>query len=165
MFKRDADIEIETYKGQTIYYDPMDDKFKCEISIEDRSKTTKRQSLKEVRSMIDTFAKENLEFKPFKYLKKDGWGSREFVVYEVSALRNDGKFVVRKSTDKSNWGASFEGKKELQQAMVFDPVLIAKAEKLKADFEKVKAKYYEEVDALIKQMKPIDLSQYEGILK
>lgn len=115
--------------------------------------------------MIDTFAKENLEFKPFKFTKNEGWGASDFVVYDVTGLRNDGKFLVRKSTDNRNWGASFYGKKEMEQAMIYDPVLISKAEKLNEELEKVKAKYYKDVADLLKQMTPIDLSKYEDILK
>jgi len=164
-YKYDTDIEIETYKGQTIVYDPVDDKFKCEISIEERSKTTKRQSLKEVRSMIDTFAKENLEFKPFKFTKNQGYGASDFDVYVASALRNDGKFVVMKDGDTHKWGAAFYGKKEMVVAMVYDPVLIAKVDKLTKELEKVKAQYYKDVAELHKQMKPMDLSKYDDILK
>lgn len=59
-------IEIETYKGHTIYYKDTDDKFICEISIEDRSKKTARKSLKDVRKEIDVFIHDNMDFKPLK---------------------------------------------------------------------------------------------------
>jgi hypothetical protein len=53
----------------------------------------------------------------------------------------------------------------MEQAMIYDPVLISKAEKLNEELEKVKAKYYKDVADLLKQMTPIDLSKYEDILK
>lgn len=42
-------FEIEVYKGQTIEYDDEYDKFICDISTEDKYKTTKRSSLNDVR--------------------------------------------------------------------------------------------------------------------
>ena len=53
-------IEIEVYKGQAIFYDEHSDKFVCDISVEDKSKSTKRQSLKDVRKEIEQFIKLNL---------------------------------------------------------------------------------------------------------
>ena len=57
---------IETYRGHDIYYDENSEKFTCDISIEDNFKSTSRVSLKACRQEIDTFIKDNLNFKPFK---------------------------------------------------------------------------------------------------
>lgn len=164
MRNNDKEIEIETYKGQTIFYDTDDDKFKCEISIEDKSKTTKRQSLKDVRSMIDTFAKENLDFKPFKILIAEGYSNRDFAVYHVEALRLDGKFVVKRE-DRLKWSGSFYGKKEMANAMLYDPEIIAERKKLQKVFEDQSSQFYKQIENLAKKMTPMDLSKYDDILK
>lgn len=95
-------IFIEDYKGQTIEYDINADKFTCEISVEDKSKSTKRQSLAAVRKEIDLFIKTNLQFKPFKVVELK-WGG--LVVKMVEAIRTDGSFVVRglKKGDSANF--------------------------------------------------------------
>jgi hypothetical protein len=163
-YRRDSDIEIEIYKGQSILYDPEDDKFKCEISIEDKSKNTKRQSLKDVRREIDTFAKANVGFKPFKILIAERHSGKDFQVYHVESLRTDGKFLVKRE-DQLRWSGSFYGKKEMEEAMIYDPKIVAERQKLKDDFQALQTKYYEDVDKLAKRLKPMDLSRFEGILK
>lgn len=163
-YRRDDDIEIETYKGQTILYDPEDDKFKCQISIEDKSKTTKRQSLKDVRREIDIFAKSNFGFKPFKILMAEGYGGKDFIIYNIESLRTDGKFIVSRE-DQPNWSQSFYGKKEMSNAMVYDPEIVAKRKRLNDEFEAVQSKYNKDIEELAKKMTPMDLSKYNDILK
>ena len=59
---------IENYRGHDIYYDEDSEKFVCDISIEDNAKSTARISLKACRLEVDSFIKENLNFKPFKVM-------------------------------------------------------------------------------------------------
>lgn len=85
-------FEIEQYKNQTIEYDDELDKFVCDITIEDRTKSPKRASLKDLRKEIDAFVKMNLDFKPFKLFKKSSYGT-DIVVMNVDGIRTDGKFT------------------------------------------------------------------------
>lgn len=54
-------IEIETYKGQEIFYDDEYDKFVCDISIEDKAKSTKRQSFNEWANHIHNLIRKQYE--------------------------------------------------------------------------------------------------------
>lgn len=92
-------FEIEVYKNQTIEYDDDLDKFVCDMTIEDRDRSVKRQSLKDVRKEIDQFIKFNLEFKPFQLIKKSDY-SAELGILNVEGIRTDGKFTVTNSRSK-----------------------------------------------------------------
>ena len=99
---------IENYRGHDIYYDEESEKFVCDISIEDRAKSTSRISLKTCRQEIDSFIKENLDFKPFKIM--------HFVTFdgdcderEVVGVRSDGAMVVEREERDSKE----KGKKRL----------------------------------------------------
>lgn len=90
--------EIKQYKGQTIEYDDDLDKFVCDITIEDRNKTSKRGSLKDLEKEIDQFIKQNLEFKPFKLFEKRSYGNSLDVIH-VEGIRTDGRFTCKKEWD------------------------------------------------------------------
>lgn len=154
-------IEIQVYKGQTIHYDEDYDKFECEISVEDKFKTTKRQSLSDVRKEIDTFIKLNVDFKPFKALLLD-YNLSYFKEIYVSAIRTDGKFIVSDSVDSSY--KSHYGKKEMAKVMVYDYDAIKTKQKLKKELDELKVKYDTLMKEVLSTLTPIDLSKYEHII-
>jgi hypothetical protein len=152
------EYKIEVYKGQTISYNDSLDKFTCEISIEDKHKATKRQSLDDVRKEIDTFIKLNLDFKPFKIIMKDSYGD-SFSVKNISAIRTDGKFVAGDGNYKSHLGA-----KEMKNAMVYDFDIVEAKQKLEDIFEQARVDYKKGVAELCEKLVPMDLSKYQHIM-
>ena len=152
------DIEIETYKGQTIFYDTDADKFTCEISVEDKFTKTKRQSLKDVRSEIDRFIKLNLEFKPFKVFSSQEYGKIE--AYSIVGIRTDGRFMFEKSGNYT----SFETAAQLMRDYsAYDADIEIEANEAKRIFEIAEQKYRKKKDELRTKMKPLDLSKYEAL--
>jgi hypothetical protein len=152
-------FEIETYKGQSIEYDDDADKFVCDISIEDKNKSTKRMSLADVRKEIDTFIKVNADFKPFKTLLMDKYDKKSFDIGEVTAIRTDGKFIVKTRGYNSHYGA-----KSMQYAMVYDNDVVKEKERLNEVFEEARKTYVTSVAELCKKLVPVDLSKYEHII-
>lgn len=150
-------IEIEQYKGQTIYYNEDNDKFECDISIEDNAKSTKRQSLKDVRKEIDTFIKLNLNFVPFKVLTKS-WGD-EINVRDVLAIRTDGKFVI---TD--NYGSSYKSQSEMHSYYTYDPIIVKEYEIIDKELKIANNKGSKAKEELVKRLQPVDVSKYKYIL-
>ena len=149
-------IEIEDYRGQTICYNDDNDKFECEISIEDHFKSTKRQSLTDVRKEIDNFIKLNLNFVPFKIIKIR-YGD-DIVVKEVTAIRSDGKFVI-----KDQYGNSYSPLSELQKDNIYDPSIIQEFNILQKERNTANTIFNEGRKELIKRLKPLDLSKYTYI--
>lgn len=147
--------EIEEYKGQTIYYEEDDDKFICDISIEDNFKITKRKSLKDVRKEIDAFIKENLNFKPFKAIECDKYGSKSFSVKDIIAIRTDKKLVV-----KGNHSDSFYGKKDVENFRVYDEDLVQEQKAIEAEFDAAYKRKEEKLKSLNLKLKKLDLSHY-----
>jgi hypothetical protein len=151
--------EIETYKGQLIEYDDDYDKFVCDISIEDKFKSSKRLSLKDIRKEIDNFIKLNADFKPFKIIMADRWGS--VYVKDVVAIRTDGKFVVK--TDGGTY-SSHLGMKEMMQHKQYDAEIMKKIEKTEQDKKDIIDKYDKQILSLSETLKDLDLSRYEHII-
>lgn len=152
-------FDIEVYKGQTIQYDDEYDKFICDISIEDKFKTTKRGSLNDVRKEIDQFVKINLDFKPFKALYLDKYDADSFVIKHITGIRTDGKFIVKEGTYGSHYG-----KKEIKQLMQYDQEIVDQADILKAKKDQAIKEYSLAMKELCKKLKPIDISKYESII-
>lgn len=152
-------IEIEEYKGQTIFYEEDYDKFTCDITIEDKFKNTKRQSLVEVRKEIDAFIKLNAEFKPCKILVLDKYDKSSFVEKEMTGIRTDGKIIIKDGNYKSQYG-----KKELENVMVYNHDIVEAKEKLEEEFENARKKYTAEVKKLCSKLTKMDFSKYEHIL-
>lgn len=123
-------FEIQTYKDQTIYYDEFEDRFVCDISIEDNSKSTKRNKLEDVRKEIDKFIKANLDFKPFKVIEISGRVS----IYTIESIRSDGTFVVIGEYHKS-----YKTAKEVEDRfLVYDADVISKDREYEDRIESVK---------------------------
>lgn len=152
-------IEIEVYKGQTIEYDDENDKFICDISIEDKNKSTKRMSLKDVRKEIDNFIKTNLEFKPFKALFLSRYGGVDFFVYAIEAIRTDCKFIVNTGGGKSHYDQM-----DMKLAMQYDADIVNEGKRLKNELDAAKNKYYEGMKELCSKLTPMDLSKY-GVVR
>lgn len=154
---RTGNHEIQDYKGQTIYYDEDDDKFICNISIEDNFKTTKRKSLKDVRKEIDAFIKENLNFKPFKAIEIPT-SSYDYVVnsVEIIAIRTDKKLVI-----KGKFSNEHYGKKEAQNLRIYDSNIIEEQIAIEKEYEEAGKKRMEALKKLRAKLKQIDLSKYD----
>lgn len=150
-------IEIEVYKDQTIYYDDNADKFICDISIEDHSKSSKRGSLKDLRREIDVFIKDNMDFKPFKAIRKSRYGGDEFSVVNVESIRTDKKLVITSNGIYKD----HVGKKDSIQLMKYDHDIIKELEIIQADFENARQLKNEKIEALNKRLIPLDLSKYD----
>lgn len=146
-------IFIEDYKGQVINYDDDADKFVCEISIEDRSKSSKRGSLKDLRKEIDLFIKENLDFKPFKVIV-NSYSDISFAT--VEAIRTDGRLVVKGGGNYKN----LYDKKDTGKLFRYDYETEEAYKKLRSDYDDFFKQYGARKEALIKSLKPIDLSMY-----
>lgn len=153
-------IEIEVYKGQTIQYNEDADKFLCDISIEDRFKTTKRQSLKDVRKEIDSFIKINAEFKPFKVFKKDTWG--DITALNITGIRSDGKFLLERS---GNYTSQETMKKLVEDYAQYDSSIEQEAIAARKAFDEADKIYNEKKKELRKRMKNLDLSKYEHLIQ
>lgn len=149
--------EIEVYKGQSIEYDEDTDKFVCDITIEDHNKSTKRQSLKDVRREIDAFIKANLEFKPFRLFEKRSYGN-ELEELEVTGIRTDGKFIVK----KKSWRDRIEQvdfDKEIRSGdefFYYDTDIKEQMEKLKKDLENYSKEIHDKEKKLLKKLKKFD---------
>lgn len=149
--------EIETYKGQQIVYNDDNDKFECQIELNNQVKNAKRSSLKDVRREIDQFVKANLEFKPFTFLRKSNY-SKTFKIFECSAIRTDGKFVI---SEKDSNCRSYADKKEMGSAMVFDAEIVKELENLYKKLETAQVQYNNSVSDLYDKLIPLDLSAYK----
>ncbi len=153
-------IEIEVYKGQTIFYDEHSDKFVCDISVEDKSKSTKRQSLKDVRKEIEQFIKLNLEFKPFKVLRM-GWA---FNVNTVKSIRTDKKFVLSKPNNKYKDHVSAKDITDIKEYAAYDQDVYEKYLALSDELKKFEGDIKAKQKALLTTLNPVDLSKYEAYL-
>lgn len=154
-------IEIEVYKGQSISYDDDIDKFTCDISIEDKYKSTKRLSLKDVRKEIDQFIKLNADFKPIQALLLDSYKESNFEIVTIEALRTDGKLVI----NKKGWSSkSYYGAKEIKYLMNYDTKIIEEYKQLDAIFEKAREDFSKARKKLCEKLKPLDLSKYQHII-
>lgn len=154
--------EIENYKGQLIEYDDDYDKFICEISIEDKFKTTKRLSLSDVRKEIDSFIKLNADFKPFRCLEIDKYDSKDFKIINVVAIRTDGKFVTYTNGNENY--KSHSGKKDIKYWMEYDADLVEAKTKLEKEKSDAVSKCRDGIKELCKKLTPMDLSKYEHII-
>lgn len=150
------EIEIEEYKGQTIKYDDDADKFFCDITIEDKYKTSKRGSLKDLRREIDLFIKANMDFKPFKAILKSQYGGSSFEEVTVKAIRTDKKFIVSVGSRDQQFS-----KKDCEQLMKYDFDLLKEKEVAEAASKEADRVYYEKIKELSGKLVPIDLSKYD----
>lgn len=147
--------EIEVFKGQTIFYDEDKDKFVCDISVEDNSKSTARKSLKDVRSEINAFIKLNVDFKPMRILF-ESWG--RITPTTIWAVRTGGDFVVGKTEDGSK---SFVSLREInEKGKQFNPDFVEMIARQDKEQSEMSLRHTSErIDAIAKLV-PIDLSNY-----
>ena len=147
--------EIQQYKGQAIFYDEFDDKFKCDVSIGDFAKPVKRASLEDVRKQIDQFVRDNLNFVPFKGIAKQRGDRLE--VIEFSALRTDGKLIgISASGSKSFYGLA-----EIAKIYAYEPSIMAEKKEADIQFDsalKVRDEIYKE---LTTRLTVIDVAKYD----
>lgn len=148
-------IEIGAYKNQTIYYDEHSDKFMCDISIEDRAKSTKRGSLSDLKKEIDQFIKLNLDFKPFKAIRVD---YNDVTVVTVEGIRVDGTFIVNFGSSYKSFWTKEDCNKKLRS---FSQELIQQRESLRKEFEAFKKGHDVRLTCLLDSLQPIDLSKYD----
>lgn len=153
-------IDIEQYKGQSIFYDEDSDKFLCDITIEDKYKSTKRQSLKDVRKEIDVFVKMNLEFKPFKCILKSSY-YESFKITNIEAIRTDGTLLERENANSSG---NILNKNDFIRICSFDEGIINGLETHEAEYRKAYNSYKAKEKELYKSLTPVDLSKYDAIL-
>lgn len=155
-------IEIEVYKGQTIYYDDDADKFICQINMNDKYKETKRSSLKDVRKEIDAFQKLNLEFKPFKAILASRYSFESFEIVDIAGIRTDGKLVAK---FKGRTRVDLLDSEDFGRLKVFDNDLMDLIKKLDEQFESQRKRHEKEKKEIVDRFKTIDLSEYSAILK
>lgn len=155
-------IEIETYKGQEIFYDDEYDKFVCDISIEDKAKSTKRQSLNDVRKEIDVFIKNNAEFTPFKFICVSEYGGDEFKVKNAFSIRTDGKIIV--GTESSSYKEHF-GLKQTKLMMRYDQSIINELEAAEKYLAEARENYRNKVAELRSKLVPINLDKYKHLIE
>jgi hypothetical protein len=152
-------IEIEQYKNQTIEYDVEKDKFVCDITIEDRSKTITRQSLKDVRREIDQFVKHNLEFKKFKLFEKKAYES-DVDTINVEGIRTDGKFTCKSERYPGRGYDLVDFEKEIRSGdeyYEYDPEFIKLKKIIKEEEDQYRAIISAKEKALFKTLKKFDL--------
>ena len=147
-------IEIETYKGQSIEYDDDNDKFVCDISVEDEFKTTKRQSLKDVRKEIDQFVKLNMDFKPFKAIEVSKYGSDSYNEVFVEGIRTDGKYIV--SQRGSSYKSHYE-QKDMVRLRVFDQDIMEEKERLEKEVDDLRKANSQKIKDMAANLKPLSL--------
>lgn len=155
--------EIEVYKNQTIYYDEFLDKFTCDISIEDVAKSTKRNNLSDVRSEIDKFVRDNLNFKPFMAYYSPYSFSSGYVV-EVKSIRTDGVLMYCKYGDE-NGHLSQISVKDRKNLRRYDGDKFKKVNELRSKIAEVQALCNSQIEALLESLEPIDLSYLDLINK
>lgn len=146
-------IFIEEYKGQSIYYNEDVDKFVCDIELNNNVKSSKRGSLKDLKKEIDSFVKENLNFKPFQFFEVQFGSFKEMTCENI---RTDGKFIV-----KSPYYTNYYNKKDFESAFEFDFDKKYQIALIDAEFELQRKEYQRKKDEIISQLKPLDISKYD----
>ena len=150
-------IEIQDYKGHTIFYDDNSDKFCCEIEINNNVnvKNTKRQSLNDVKKEIDQFIKVNFEFKPFKAFFKR-YSDYDVEIIEIVGIRIDGKIVRKRGKD------SFEylGEKDFANLFEYDLDSETAIKEIENKIELQRLKYNAERKLVFEKLKPIDRTRF-----
>ncbi len=150
---------IETYKNFSIHYNDDRDKFECEIELNNKVKSTKRATLKDVRSEIDQFYKVNLEFKPFKFLKYSKF-SNEIEIFECTAIRTDGKFIC-KNVIGNFTSTSYFSKEDMLNMLAYDTEVVEEIKDMQDRLFVAKTVHGHHVNALIAKLKPcIEFSEY-----
>lgn len=111
-----------------------------------------------MRKEIDLFIKENLNFKPFKAIRKSSYGGCEFYVVEVKAIRTDRKLIVGLEGSSRN---DHVGKSEAVHFMRYDHDLVKELKEIEDEYDNArKVRDMKRVE-LNKRLVPLDLSKYD----
>lgn len=94
-FPNERRILIETYRDWDIWYDKEAEEFIAEDGVNEDGKG--RNSLSNARKFVDDFRKANAEFKPFKIINFEGWGTDKGTEATVVGMRKDARFVAERA--------------------------------------------------------------------
>jgi len=104
-------IEIEDYRGWTIYFDKEEDRFYSVAQAYDVSKTNK--TFTAAKKAIDDYLKDNQNFKVFDVVSWNHYGTAELIPARIVGIRKDGRYLIKKSGqneaeqlstyDENNW--------------------------------------------------------------
>ena len=146
------EYEITTYKGQTIIYDEVNDKFKCDIEFNGDVRSKKRSSLAQIKKEIDLFEKKNIAFKPFKLIIKN---YSEISEINVEAIRTDGKYIISSGDSKYKGYVSLDGADRYgKDYFVFDQHIISEYENLNKELEDFRRQIQNQQKELFKNLVP-----------
>lgn len=147
-------IKIADYKNHIIFYDEDDDKFSTTFELKDDVKTKKRSSLKDIKKDIDTYLKDNKNFKPFKLIKKQKY-SNNFEIVNVIGLRTDNKYIIEGkysnsyiSVDKLSDDDAYDQYYEYDDSIYNDNLLIDE------EYDKLYKTVSKKRETIVKRLKP-----------
>jgi len=146
-------IKIADYKGHEIFYSEDEDKFICEIEMNEDFKKMKRVSLKSIKDEIDQFIKSNIGFVPFVVFDTS-WSILK--VKKIVALRKDGKYVEQGESNS----ISYVGKKEFGNYLQYDNDIHEEYMSNEKDAENARLKHNQIRKDIISKLKPVDISLY-----
>lgn len=152
---RDNWIQIEEYRGFTIYFNKEEDKFICDHDAADVQ--GKKASYSAVKKFVDDFIKENDTFNPVLLQKRERWGGGALQDdrAKLIGVRKDGRFVA-----EDEKGDKFQiGRYEMDQWVIFneDNIEIEKeAREIEFQIDSLRKK----AEITRKRMKAITLEQY-----
>lgn len=150
-------IEIEDYRGWTIYFDTGRDKF---YSLSQRDDTDKEnKSFTAAKKAIDDYIKENTVFKPFKIQHGTGYSTSDYRIAEVIGIRKDGRFMIQvQGSPEPEQLSNYDEGSWFVYETVNDSVIqeIIKQNNLMEDFQK---KHRANIDLLKASLKVKTMSQ------
>lgn len=152
---RDNWIQIEEYRGFTIYFNKEEDKFICDHDAADVQ--GKKASYSAVKKFVDDFIKENDTFNPVLLQKRERWGGGALQDdrAKLIGVRKDGRFVA-----EDEKGDKFQiGRYEMDRWVIFneDNIEIEKeAREIEFQIDSLRKK----AEITRKRMKAITLEQY-----
>ena len=139
---------IKEHKGQQIYYDDYNDKFVCDIELNDNLRNAKRNSIADIEKDIDSFIKANYKFVPFTAFH---------IGYAIDLVR-----IVSIRTD----GILVSDNRTQYKPSDFDKFYIADEETIKElkinddTLDQAIKKHKERKEELLSNLKPKDMTSY-----
>jgi hypothetical protein len=113
-------IEIEEYRGWTIYFDTDKDEFYCHSDQWDREDT--KRTFTACKKYIDEFIKTNSEFKPFLVESKPDIYRFTRTKLKVVGIRKDGRFVHEGKDGKPEQISEYNNKDYILVESCNDPL-------------------------------------------
>jgi len=101
-------IEIEEYRGWTIYFDTVGEKFYSVSNIEDLDKTTK--SFASAKKAIDDYLKDNANFKPFQ-VEYWRWNDGPEKTVTVVGKTKDGRYMIENKEEEKSIVSKYDNDK------------------------------------------------------